>query len=173
MNLPKVSGRLGHDGDQAGPDAAKPNHIKTSETLIPIPRNNCIIDLVLLQDVPEFATARKLVLYVGKFALRPARRLGGVILSGTNKNGRNVAGKRGTDGNPTTQVVLQTLYARLASKLYGLCKDRGCSATCRQRAVIKSNAKSKLTGLPICILQSRCFPAPSCLTSTKVRHRLA
>ena len=101
---------------------------------------------------------------LGKFALRPARRLGGVILSGTNKNGRNVAGKRGTDGNPTTQVVLQTLYARLASKLYGLCKDRGCSATCRQRAVIKSNAKSKLTGLPICILQSRCFPAPSCLT---------
>ena len=102
---------------------------------------------------------------LGKFAIRTARRLGGFILTGTNKNGRNVAGKRGTDGNPTTQVVLQTLYARLASKLYGLCKDRGCSATCRQRAVIKSNAKSKLTGLPICILQSRCFPAPSCLTS--------
>ena len=107
---------------------------------------------------------------LGKFAIRPARRLEGVMLSGTNKNGRKVAGKRGTAGNPKIQFVLRTLYARLASKICGLCKDHGRSATRRQRAVIKSNAKSKLTGLPICILQSRCFPARSCLTITYPHH---
>ena len=98
---------------------------------------------------------------LGKFAIRPARRLGGGILSGTSKNRRNVAGKRGTDGKQTTQFILQTLYARLASKTYGLCKDHGCSATCRQKAAIKSNAKSKFAGVPICTFQSRCFPGTS------------